>query len=505
MKKNSRRSFARTVIRSSACAAISLVMHAASAHAQRAAPSASPTPQAPSGSAPPPGSVLPSTPSSSDTPSLMPPTAAAPVRLSLADAVSLARRNAPSVLAAAEQAEAARRAVGLANAQLLPNVSGQVAGAASRFQGPSLVAALIPGAGSPTQSSLDIDGTVQMRWTIWDFGRTSLTVRAARANAASAADQVRVLQLASMTEAAAAFVAVVTDQEFVGALRATLELRRRELEIAAGFVAAGLRQDVERVRATLAVNNAQIALTSATIALQSDTIAFASALALDPLTPIEIIVPTPLAVDDDPAAAADTAVRQRPEVRVLRDRLTAAEMQVNALRALYRPTLFLAGSAAFGFQTLIVESQGTTGIPPSTVAGPRIALQANAGLSVPIFDGSFSPQIAAAVANANAVRHVLDAQTLAVRTEAAQSALLVRGARQQLAQTEQAAATAAANLELASGRYASGIGQIIELVDAQVADANARITVVRARLQLEAAKIRLLGATGQSDRLMPGH
>jgi outer membrane protein TolC len=63
------------------------------------------------------------------------------------------------------------------------------------------------------------------------------------------------------------------------------------------------------------------------------------------------------------------------------------------------------------------------------------------------------------------------------------------------------AEVATANLTQAVGRYEAGAAQLLELVDAQAADAAARVSVVRARLNALTARAQLLAATGDLEAL----
>jgi outer membrane protein TolC len=76
-----------------------------------------------------------------------------------------------------------------------------------------------------------------------------------------------------------------------------------------------------------------------------------------------------------------------------------------------------------------------------------------------------------------------------------------RSARQALEQSETLAQGTAANLAQAQGRYETGAGNITELVDAQIQDAQARASLARARWQFEAAKARAYIAQGRTDAL----
>jgi outer membrane protein TolC len=91
---------------------------------------------------------------------------------------------------------------------------------------------------------------------------------------------------------------------------------------------------------------------------------------------------------------------------------------------------------------------------------------------------------------------------LQVRAAAVQAAINLRASRVSLEQAERLVANAAANLDQATGRYQSGAAPLLETIDAQAADAGARITVVRARLALQIAQVNLLIATGDLERLV---
>jgi outer membrane protein TolC len=78
-------------------------------------------------------------------------------------------------------------------------------------------------------------------------------------------------------------------------------------------------------------------------------------------------------------------------------------------------------------------------------------------------------------------------------------------ARLTLDQARELASQATANLQQARGRYESGVANILELIDAQTADATARIGVVRARFQLQLAEVRLLSATDDLEAFAQHH
>ena len=159
---------------------------------------------------------------------------------------------------------------------------------------------------------------------------------------------------------------------------------------------------------------------------------------------------------------------------------------------MHRPTLAAQASAQANYNGRVV-GQGAFGLSEQ--------LQGGLTLTWPIFDASTRAGIDTADANVASARASLTQQSLAVRSAAVQAAINLRAAGVALEQTTHLAATAAANLEQATGRYRSGAAPLLETVDAQAADASARVAVVRARLQLQVARVNLLANTGEIERL----
>jgi outer membrane protein len=78
-----------------------------------------------------------------------------------------------------------------------------------------------------------------------------------------------------------------------------------------------------------------------------------------------------------------------------------------------------------------------------------------------------------------------------------QASLSLRAAKETRRAAEDALGNAKLRLKLAEGRYATGVGSIIELSDAQVALTNAEAQLVQARFNLSTARANLLAAMGR--------
>ena len=119
-------------------------------------------------------------------------------------------------------------------------------------------------------------------------------------------------------------------------------------------------------------------------------------------------------------------------------------------------------------------------------------------LSVPLFlGGSIEAQTRQSAALLAGARAQLDAQRQQVRLEIEQARLGVRAAKALVDATADALTNTRDRLRLAEGRYQTGVGNIIELGDAQVAATAAAAQHVQAQYQVFIARSQLLKALGR--------
>ena len=118
-------------------------------------------------------------------------------------------------------------------------------------------------------------------------------------------------------------------------------------------------------------------------------------------------------------------------------------------------------------------------------------------LSLPLFDPTRQPNIRVAEAAVLSAEATVKSEELQVRLNAVQAAVEARSAAREVALAERNVQLNAANLQLNEARYAAGIAQLVELVDAQAQDATARFTVIEKRFQWERTKVALLALTGR--------
>jgi outer membrane protein len=107
------------------------------------------------------------------------------------------------------------------------------------------------------------------------------------------------------------------------------------------------------------------------------------------------------------------------------------------------------------------------------------------------------------VHQAKAGLNSIDAQTsleeLQVRVDVDTARLAVRAAKATIGAAQDAVTSAHEQLRLAEQRYATGVGNIIELNDAQVAYTTSAAQLVQARYSLATARAQLLAALGRTS------
>jgi len=410
--------------------------------------------------------------------------------LTLEDALSLARASAPSVKQAAARVADAEARLSRASAPRVPTV--HVAGSGNGFA--SNGSFLTQGVSTPTsQTAVWADATLNLTWTLLDFGKTSGAVRGAEAGIDGAKDDLRASAETAMAQAAVAYYTLLGDEALVAAARESLAQRERSLAVTAGLASAGARSPVDWTRARAAVEAARSELVIAEATADDDALSLAAALSLPVDERLHVARPADLRVDEDPRAAADAALAARPELAFARRHVEQTRHDLDSAQRGRLPTLSTQASGTVRY----------TYLPDGDVKGGETSkiAQGSLILSMPILDPVITANVRAAEASVSAAEADVTARAASVRYEAARAAIAVRSARAVLAQSKQQESGAAATLAMIEDRYKNGFAGPLDLIDAQREDAAARVLAVRAGRALDIARLRLLAATGKIDTL----
>jgi hypothetical protein len=192
----------------------------------------------------------------------------------------------------------------------------------------------------------------------------------------------------------------------------------------------------------------------------------------------------PVADEDQPLQAlASKALAARPEMATLDEQCHAQEATLRAAEGGYGPTL----SAATGASEIGLS---ISDLVPNWFG--RLIL------NVPIFQGGLTTaQMHTAEAGLESIRAQRSVEELQVRLDVDSARLAVRAAKATIPAADEGATSDHEQLRLAEQRYATGVGSIIELNDAQVAFTSAAAQAVQAHYRLAAARAQLLAALGR--------
>jgi outer membrane protein len=349
------------------------------------------------------------------------------------------------------------------------------------------------------------DSQVDATQMIWDFGQTPNRFRAARARAVALGDSARAARLEAIADVRTAYFRAVAGKSLVGVARQTLANRQRHLEQIRGFVHAGTRPDIDLAQAVAEEANARVQVIRAdngyAVARAQLNQAMGTTGGTDYDVADETFPPVPgegSATDMGPLI--DEALHARPDLAAMDAQIKAQELTLRATRNGYWPTLNLIAGAESEGQSFeksrVLNGFGTATIP---YGGMAWNLWGGVQLTWPIFQGFLTRgQVHEANATLDGLRAQHDALVQQVWVAVEQAALAVRAAREALVASGQALAGAQARLRMADGRYAAGVGSIIELSDAELAAALAGAQEVGAGYDLATARAALCLALGRT-------
>jgi outer membrane protein len=415
---------------------------------------------------------------------------APPATLTLAEALRLARANQPSLHQAESARDVAQAQSEVSRSPLLPQVNAvaSYSRATANFAAPQ---GALPG--STTATSVTSADTfpyyrfgVTASQVIWDFGQSLNQWRASQVVADAQNQTLRAAEVQVALNVRVAFFAARAAKELVAVAQETLANQEKHLRQIEGFVQLGSRPEIDVSQARADRANARVQLINAENGYDVARAQLNLAMGVERSVDYALSNETLGAIDAEGAsvdALVDEAGKSRPELVSLRLLVVGRELSLKATRDAYYPSL--------GF---------TTGLTDNGVSLDRLTWNWSGALtlSVPIFQGGLvSSQVRVATAQLASARAQVDAQRQQIRLEIEQARLGIRAAQALGAASEDALVNARDRLRLAEGRYQAGVGNIIELGDAQLAQTAAAAQRVQADYQLFTARAQLLKALGR--------
>lgn len=395
-----------------------------------------------------------------------------PARLSLEDALRIARVNNPAVRRAANDVDVASAEERRAFAAFLPNLNASLNFSGSKSRS-------LTGRGNfdePIERPDFIEFTsssasqgISLQMTLFDGGQTWQRLRSSRSNARAVTARVdrEMLQLeADVTrryfEAVRAQQRIRLEERLLASRRDQLEVTERQLRV----VASG-PVDVLGAQVDLATQEQAVAQARGDAAKQM--LLLAEAMGIEGELDAELVDALPPIFEPsvlDAEALVALALEASPRIRELEASLAAARQSASAARASRLPSI--SATTSFGRSISRSELDAFFEMNP-----PNRGLSFSIGASVPLFSRyqTTAAIVQADVARANAEEN-LRAGRIAVEREIRSALIDLENAYRSVQLADRSAELSAARLEMAREQYRAGARNFTEIQ--AVADQAAR-------------------------------
>jgi outer membrane protein len=393
-----------------------------------------------------------------------------PPHLSLQEAVALALKNHPQVLAAQSEVEVGNQEVVEARSSYYPALTADVTGSQANH-GARIGAGLL---NDPSLFNRFGQGVI-LSQLITDSGRTKNLVAGSRLHAQAAAQDLQATRYDIVLGVNRSYYDVLHAQAVVKVAQETVAARQLLLDQVTALANNKLKSQLDVSFADVSVSEVKLLLIRAQASVEEAFAELARALGSDQPAQYQLadepLPPSPPGKPDDLIAQAIT---NRPELASLRLSRESANRLYEAEKDLSRPTVSLAGVAGF--------------LPYISPAGntPTEYEAAAVNVSIPVFNGHlFSARREAARYHAlEADQKLRDQQERVVRdVRVAWSGAMT--AFQRIDVTAQYLRQASMAVQLAQGRYDLGLSSIIELTQAQLNQTQAEIENLSAKYDYE--------------------
>jgi outer membrane protein len=391
--------------------------------------------------------------------------------LDLQHCIAIAFSQHPAIQAAAGTIRAGDSRIGQARSGYYP----QVAGSAGYSRT------------DPTTSGSDVynsySSSVALSQNLYDFGKTSTQVKIQELNRdSSRSDLDNIRNLVSLGVKQAYFGLLQTGKNR-DVLREVVGQFQQHLDQARAFFEVGTKPKFDVTKAEVDLSNAKLNLIKAENAFRIARVTLNNAMGMPEAPDYEVtdqLSSQRVAIDLDETIRK--AYDRRPDLKAIAVKRKSLEQSIELARKGYYPSV--TGSAGYGW------GGGSFPLDQGWSFGAQ--------LNVPLFNGFLTRyQVTEAQANLD----VLTANEASLRQtiyqDVKQAWLNLQEAAERGVAAELTVRQAAENLELANGRYASGVGSPIEVTDALVAASNAKLAQISSLYDYKLAQSSLEKAAGE--------
>ena len=413
---------------------------------------------------------------------------------SLVELIDLAEAHNPETRFAWERARAQAASLGLARSELYPTLAAAALSALTRYQNFS-------GTTIDRRTAADLEGRLELSYTVFDFGTRAGRISAAKAEVLAANSLFNDVHRQVIFQVEQAYYQLLNSAGQLTAAQTSLTNAQTVQQSAEDRLQNGLATMPDVLQARSATAQAEYELQSI---IGSQDIAqgnLGKALGNPPTIPVRVQPLEQLAIPDTLADTVDQAVNrafaQRPDLMRQLAEVRAANARIKEARAAYYPVLNLGASAG---------AQGLYAYQDSDPRVHRGDFVGGIGLSLtwPLFDGGARhSKLERAKADERASEAGVNAAHDAIAEEVWRAYSNLRTAFRQRQSALALLSAAEQSYAAALESYNHGVRNLLDVTAAQRSLALARSTDVLARTQVLASLAELAFKTGDSIQPMP--
>ena len=396
----------------------------------------------------------------------------------LQEAIALAYRTNPTLLAQRANQRALDESIVQARAGLRPQVDVSISSNYTRTNDDVL-------GDSDSQS---VGASIGVSQAIYTGGRVALGITSAEADILAGREGLREVEQSVLASVIQAYADVIRDIEILSIRQDNLGVLQRQLDESNARFEVGeiTRTDVAQSEARLAQSEADLSNARAQLSVSRAAYAAVVGQAPGELAPLPVLPGVPSDFD----AALDVALLENPGLRGAGYSLQGAEAAVALARAEYLPSLRASASyggsaASFGQIDGIVD---------------RNSFQAGATLSVPLFTGGLnSSRVAAALERANAAQIGVEGERRQVLQSVSSAYAQTISARATLEAGQEAVRAASVAAEGVRQEAQVGLRTTLDVLNQELELRSAQVSLASARRNEYVAQASLLAAMGRLE------
>ncbi|MFA6053989.1 MAG: TolC family protein [Thermodesulfovibrionales bacterium] len=405
--------------------------------------------------------------------------------LNIERCIEIALKMQPNILAATGTVRATESRIGQAESNYYPQVNWSSSysriKSASSSSGSS--SGTSNGALGRTGGSFDqYSAGFNVSQTIYDFGKTPTQVKIQKYNFDSSRSDLENVSEQIIFNVRQAYYGVLQTRRNMEVAAESVRQFEQHLEQAKGFFTVGTKPKFDVTKAEVDLGNAKLNLILAENALRLALVNLNNSIGL-PDAP-EYALEDNLSFQKYDITLGDAlskAFQDRPDLKSVVARRQASESSIDLAKTGYYPVL--TGNAAYSW------------------SGEKFPLEhgwdVGAALSFPIFSGFLTKyQVQEAKANLNVLKANEESVKQTVISDVQQAVLNLKAAEQRVPTAKLNVEQARENLDIANGRYTAGVGNPIEVTDAEVSLITAKTSYIQALYDYKIAQASLEKAMG---------